>query len=64
MLSDLQQHLQTPHSAINWSQFARDHAVPGKNAGQVLKEFAHTSGINTSTLDGKELGTYRTSLAH
>ena len=60
VLSDLQQHLQTPHSAINWSQFARDHAVPGKIAGQVLKEFAHTSGIDTSTLDGKELGTYRT----
>ena len=32
----------------------------GKNAGQVLKEFPHTSGIDTSMLDGKELGTYRT----
>ena len=60
VLSHLQQHLQTPHSAINWSQFAQDHAVPGNNAGQVLKEFAHTSGLDTSALDGKELGTYRT----
>ena len=60
VLADLHQHLQAPPSAINWSQFARNHAVPGKNAGQIVKEFAHTSGIDTSRLDGKELGTYTT----
>ena len=36
---------------INWSDFARKHNVPGRNAGQVLKEFAKRHNINTFSLD-------------
>lgn len=60
ILADLQKHLQATHASINWSHFARDHSVPGRNADQVMKEFAHTSGIDTTKLDGKPLDTYRT----
>ena len=42
---------------INWSKFAREHNVPGKNAGQVVKEFAELSGIDTFQLDQREPGT-------
>ena len=52
VLPDLQQHLPAPPS-INWQQFAREHGVPGRNGGQVVKEFAKTSGIDTEMLDGK-----------
>lgn len=55
VLVDLHQHPQAPPS-INWLQFVRDHGVPGRNAGQVVKEFAQTSGIDTTRLDGKEVG--------
>ena len=37
--------------AINWSRFAREHNVPGKNAGQVVKEYAQTMGFDTYRLD-------------
>ena len=37
VLNDLQQHPQFPPS-INWQNFARDHDVPGSNAGQIVKE--------------------------
>jgi len=30
---------------INWSEFARLHQVPGKNAGQVMKEFAQKKAL-------------------
>ena len=36
---------------INWSDFARKHNVPGRNAGQVVKEFAKRHNINTFSLD-------------
>ena len=35
-------------SPINWSAIARDHGVPGGNAGQVVKEFANSLGLFTS----------------
>ena len=50
VLADLQQCSPAPPS-INWQQFAREHGVPGRNSGQVVKEFAKTSGINTEMLD-------------
>ena len=37
-----------PNKAMNWSEIARDHGIPGKNAGQVVKEFAAQQGIDTS----------------
>lgn len=52
VLHDLQQHPQFP-PPINWQQFARDHNVPGSNAGQMVKEFAQKSGIDTTKLDGR-----------
>ena len=33
---------------INWSKIGRENEVPGKNAGQVVKEFAAKQGIDTS----------------
>jgi hypothetical protein len=33
---------------INWSQVGREHGIPGKNAGQVVKEFTAKQGIDTS----------------
>ena len=35
--------------AINWSEVAREHGIPGKNAGQVVKEFTAKHGINHLT---------------
>ena len=35
-------------TTINWSKVAREHEIPGKNAGQVAKEFAAKKGIDTS----------------
>ena len=32
---------------LNWQQFAREHGIPGNNAGQVAKDFARKSGVNT-----------------
>ena len=37
---------------INWSQVARQYNIPGKNRGQVLKEFARKNGLDTYALDG------------
>ena len=34
--------------AINWSEVAREHGIPGKNAGQVVKKFMAKQGIDTS----------------
>ena len=38
---------------LNWQQFAREHGIPGNNAGQVAKDFAKQSGVDTERLDGK-----------
>jgi hypothetical protein len=35
-------------TVINWSQLAREHDVPGKNAGQVVKEFVEREQIDMS----------------
>ena len=35
---------------INWSQVAREHGIPGKNAGQVVKEFTASASIDTSSI--------------
>ena len=37
---------------MNWSKFGWEHNVPGKNAGQVVKDFALQNGINVHALDG------------
>ena len=41
---------------INWTRFGEEHSVPGKNKGQVVKEFAKAIGIDTKALDGREEG--------
>ena len=48
VLHDLQQY----PPPINWQKFARDHDIHGCNAGQVVKEFAQKSRIDTTQLDG------------
>lgn len=50
VLYDLQQHPHAPPS-INWQQFARDHNIQGRNVGQVVKELAKHSGIDTAKLE-------------
>ena len=43
-----------PHNEkINWTAMARQHNVPSKNAGQVLKKTAKNHGIDTSRLEHK-----------
>ncbi len=37
--------------AINWSASARTLGIPGRNAGQVLKEFAVKRGMDVATLE-------------
>lgn len=54
VLLDLQNHPTAP-PPINWKQFATQHRVTGKNAGQIVKEFAQKSGIDTVQLDGRQL---------
>ena len=44
-------------SIINWSEFARHHGIPGKNGGQVAKEFAKENDIDVSKLDGRATST-------
>ena len=51
VLKDLQSHPSVP-SQINLQNFARQHNIPGKNYGQVVKEFAVKSGIDVSRLEG------------
>ena len=36
---------------INWSQFAREHNVGGKNAGQIVKEFCEMNAIDVHALE-------------
>lgn len=40
---------------INWSSLARSHGVPGKNCGQVVKDFAKEHGIDTFALDKRTI---------
>ena len=49
VLTDLRQW--PPGVRINWSKFAREHNIHGKNGGQIIKEFAQRQGINTFLLD-------------
>ncbi len=44
---------------INWSQSAKQLHIPGKNAGQVLKEYAIEQGFNVLDMEiwsKRELG--------
>ena len=56
VLRDLQQHPPAP-PPINWQKFAREYDIPGANSGQVLKQFAESSSIDTFRLDGRASGT-------
>ncbi len=47
VLCDLQQHPSAP-PAINWQNFAREHNIPGSNAGQIAKDFAQNNNIDTN----------------
>ena len=38
---------------MNWSKFAREHGIPGKNGGQVIKEYAENHGIDVVKIDGR-----------
>lgn len=42
-----------PPPLINWQKFAWEHDVPGRNCGQVVKEFVQQSGIDTFQLDNR-----------
>ena len=37
---------------INWSELARKYGVPGRNGGQIIKEYAKCYGVDTYNLDG------------
>ena len=37
---------------MNWSLAAKEHDIPGKNSGQIIKEFAIENGIEVQALDG------------
>ncbi len=42
------------HTKINWSAYAKKLSIPGKNTGQVLKEFATQQGTDTLSLEQKK----------
>ena len=42
---------------INWSAVARQYNVPGKNKGQVVKEFAKENGVDVFKLDNRPSNT-------
>ena len=52
VLEDLRNHPPAP-PPINWQSFARDHIIPSKNNGQIAKEFAKGSDIDTYHLDSR-----------
>ena len=52
VLNDLQL-LPSAPPPLKWQQFAREHGIRGGNAGQIAKEFAKASGVDTERLDGK-----------
>jgi len=43
------------NEVINWTKFATQHAIPGRNRGQIVKEFAMANEINVETLDHRPL---------
>jgi len=53
VLRDLQNWPQ--NEAINWTKFATQHAIPGRNRGQIVKEFAMANEIDVETLDHRPL---------
>lgn len=57
VLTDLAGHPEDTH--INWSKFAWEHGVPGRNGGQVVKEYAKRNGFDTTRLDNKSNNTPR-----
>ena len=44
-------------TTINWSHFAKEHGIPGRNGGQVAKEFAKENGIDVYALDQRSANT-------
>ncbi len=38
---------------VNWMALGRKYGIPGKNAGQVVKEYLQSQGIDTSSIDGR-----------
>ena len=48
VLRDLQNWPQ--NEPINWTKFATQHAIPGRNWGQIVKEFAMAKEIEVETL--------------
>ena len=51
VITDLKQY--PKDKPINWSQFAKEHDVPGSNGGQVVKQYAQQNGIDTIALDNR-----------
>lgn len=58
VLNDLQS-LPSAPPPINWQAFAREHGITGSNAGQIIKEFALQSGVDTTRLDRRDTTTQR-----
>lgn len=46
-----------PGETINWSALGREFSIPGKNKGQVVKEFAVENGIDVFQLDHRPANT-------
>lgn len=44
------------NTIIYWSEFARNHNIPGQNNGQIVKEFAKANDIDVYELDHREPG--------
>lgn len=55
--------LQASNTKIVWSAVAKEHEIPNRNGGQVVKEFAVKNGINTATLSRYNEMKRRTRLA-
>ena len=51
----MQQHSHPTEEKINWSQCARTLQIPGKNAGQTLKEYAEKQGFNVTAMECKSV---------
>ena len=57
VLTDVTNLVQSPRQCkAKWSEIARRNAVPGKNGGQVVKEFARDNGVDVFKLDGRSEG--------
>ena len=39
---------------VNWSALAREHNVPGRNAGQAVKEYLRGKGVDVLKMEGRE----------